>query len=74
MRNLFLGGGRSQLFRAILSTAAFKKVARDPEVDKNREKYLDFVYRCPPKRGRAIIEVDKNGAKSLDFVYHCPQK
>ena len=49
LRNLFLGGGRSQLFRAILSTAAFKKVARDPEVDKNREKYLDFVYRIPQK-------------------------
>ena len=39
-------GGRSQLFREILSTVAFKKGARGPEVDKNREKCRNFVYRC----------------------------
>ena len=67
------GGGRPQLFRAILSIASSKTGARGPEVDKNGTKSPNFVYRCLQK-GRATSEVDKNGTKSPNFVYRILQK
>ena len=45
------GGGRPQLFRAILSIASSKTGARGPEVDKNREKCAAFVYRLVEIQG-----------------------
>lgn len=73
MRNLFLGGGRPQLFRAILSTAAFKKGARDHRSRQKSSEMSEFCLPHPPKRPRVAPEVDKNGVKCPKFVYRSLQ-
>lgn len=57
----------------ILSTASFKKGARDFGSRQKWSKKPEFCLPLPPKRVRATIEVDKNRVKYLDFVYRILQ-
>ena len=73
LRNLFLGGGRPQLFRAILSIASSKKAPRGPRSRQKQSKKPEFCLPHPPKRPRVAPEVDKNREKCRNFVYRCLQ-
>ena len=74
MQNLFLGGGRSQLFCEILSTASPKKGVRVPRSRQKWSEMPGFCLLLPSKRSRAAPEVDKNGVKCPNFVYRSLQK
>lgn len=72
MRNLFLGGGRPQLFREkclnFVCRCLQKGRAQLPKWTKI-ERSVGILSAAAPKMVRATIEVDKNEAKSPNFVY-----
>lgn len=75
LQNLFLGGGRSQLFREKCLNFVCRCLQKGPAHDhRSRQKSSEMPNFClphPPKRPHATLEVDKNRAKSPKFVY-CP--
>lgn len=67
MRNLFLGGGRSQLFRAILSTAAPKKAPRDFRSRQKWSKKPEFCLPLPPKKARGLVSRQLGSAAKISL-------